>query len=238
MIAVLPAAGRGTRMQSVTGGAPKEALTLRGVSVLEYVVHTVRPLVDSVQIVWREAKGPVPGGYAWVPQMELEGLAPAVASPFLSSKPIPTDRTAVLLPDTVFYPHDPITLMVDHSADMVIALEQVPTEKISRYGIVELDNSRIVRIVEKPSMEDAPSNWAVSARYIFSQRFMNYLCEQISALDQVTGELGITAFIQSAIAEGMTAEGVCLPPGVERFDCGNPEGYRQAKERFEGEQVN
>lgn len=223
-------------MQSVTGGAPKEALTLRGVSVLEHVIHAAEPFVDSVHVVWRESKGSVPGGYSWTPQMNLEGLAPAIASPFLFEQPVAIDRTVVLLPDTVFYPEDPLSLMVDQDADIVIALEQVPVEKVSRYGIVELDGERIVRIVEKPSVQEAPSNWAVSARYVFSARFMKYLCEQLRQVDHATTELGITGFVQSAIQLGMTAKGVKLDSDTKRLDCGNPDGYRQAKELFEGEQ--
>ncbi len=238
MIAVLPAAGRGTRMQSVTGGSPKEALTLRGVSVLEHVIHAAEPLVDSVLVVWRESKGPVPGGYSWLPQVEMEGLAPAIASPYLGASPVPADRTAVLLPDTVFFPEDPLSEMARLEADIVIALEQVAPERVTSYGIVELDGDRILRIIEKPAVEEAPSNWAVSARYIFSKQFMEYLCEQLRLAPSQAGELPITGFIQSAIDRGMSAKGVRLGEKTRRFDCGNPEGYRQAKEVFEGEVAN
>ncbi len=222
-------------MQSVTGGAPKEALTLRGVSVLEHVIHAAQPFCDSTVVVWRESKGPVPGGYSWIPQMEHEGLAPAIVSPFVGDRSIPTERAAVLLPDTVFYPSDPIEALVKSQADIVIALEEVPLEKVSRYGIVELSGDSIARIVEKPSVEDAPSTWAVSARYVFSSRFLDYLCEQVMAKSGETGELAVTPFIQSAIEMGMTAEGVKLDRNTKRLDCGNPDGYRQAKALFEGE---
>lgn len=222
-------------MQSVTGGAPKEALTLRGVSVLEHVIHAAQPFCDSTVVVWRESKGPVPGGYVWIPQIELEGLAPAIVSPFVGDRPIPTERTAILLPDTVFYPSDPIEALVKSQADIVIALEEVPLEKVSRYGIVELSGDSITRIVEKPSVEDAPSTWAVSARYVFSSQFIDYLCEQVGSKGLDSTELGLTPFIQSAIELGMVAEGVKLGPTTKRLDCGNPDGYRQAKALFEGE---
>lgn len=222
-------------MQSVTGGSPKEALTLRGVSVLEHVIHAAEPVCDSTVVVWRESKGPVPGGYPWIPQIEKEGLAPAIVSPFLGLHPIPAQRAAILLPDTVFFPTDPIEELAARDADILVALEEVPLEKVSRYGIVELAGDSITRIVEKPSVKDAPSTWAVSARYVFSERFLEYLCEQIRKSNPSEGELAITGFIQSAIENGMTAEGVKLDSEAKRLDCGNPEGYRQAKELFEGE---
>jgi UTP--glucose-1-phosphate uridylyltransferase len=61
----------------------------------------------------------------------------------------------------------------NHYGECVVALEEVPDKKISRYGIVkgkEIKNSiyLIDDIVEKPSMGEAPSNLAVSGRYIFN----------------------------------------------------------------------
>ena len=55
----------------------------------------------------------------------------------------------------------------------VVALEEVPQEKVSRYGImggteVESGVIRADKFVEKPRPEEAPSRLAVSARYILS----------------------------------------------------------------------
>ncbi len=62
----------------------------------------------------------------------------------------------------------------------VVALEEVPQEKVSRYGImggpeVESDVIRAEKFVEKPKPEQAPSRLAVSARYILSPSIFDEL---------------------------------------------------------------
>jgi UTP--glucose-1-phosphate uridylyltransferase len=62
----------------------------------------------------------------------------------------------------------------------VVALEEVPQEKVSRYGImggaeVESGVIRADKFVEKPRPEEAPSRLAVSARYILSSSIFDEL---------------------------------------------------------------
>src|SRR5439155_18340960 len=58
-------------------------------------------------------------------------------------------------------------------ASCVIAVEEVPREETSHYGIVQPEKNggdafRIVDLIEKPKPEDAPSNLAIAGRYVFS----------------------------------------------------------------------
>ncbi len=62
----------------------------------------------------------------------------------------------------------------------VVALEEVPQEKVSRYGImggkeVEKGVIRAEKFVEKPKPEEAPSRLAVSARYVLSSSIFDEL---------------------------------------------------------------
>ncbi len=55
----------------------------------------------------------------------------------------------------------------------MIAVEEVPREETSHYGIVQPEDHtddvfRVVNLVEKPAPKDAPSNLAIAGRYIFS----------------------------------------------------------------------
>jgi len=71
--------------------------------------------------------------------------------------------------------------MADDYADhggSVVAVESVPPENTSSYGIVavdENDRDRITQIVEKPAPEDAPSNSAVVGRYLLAPEIFNKL---------------------------------------------------------------
>jgi UTP--glucose-1-phosphate uridylyltransferase len=110
-------------------------------------------------------------------QPKMGGLGDAVrcAREHVGSEPF-----AVLLGDALVAPSlnsKPVLrqLMDVHAkhGGSVVALEEVPQEKVSRYGImggaeVEQGVIRAEQFVEKPKPEEAPSRLAVSARYILS----------------------------------------------------------------------
>jgi UTP--glucose-1-phosphate uridylyltransferase len=136
-------------------------------------------------------------------------------------------------------------------ASCVIAVESVPRDSVSSYGIVkpgdslnESINSRptsgigaalrddanadvfvIEDVTEKPSPESAPSNLAIAARYIFSP-------EIYSALEKTppgkNGEIQLTDAIQILLQAGRTVVGVRLSPEERRYDIGNFESYFEA----------
>lgn len=61
----------------------------------------------------------------------------------------------------------------------VIGVQEVPRDQVDRYGIVELvsDSMRIKSIIEKPSLADAPSNYASFGRMILNSRIIDILKE-------------------------------------------------------------
>ena len=82
---------------------------------------------------------------------------------------------AVILPDDVVFHTTPaLTQMLEvysRRSGGVIAVEQVPSERVSSYGVIDGEplsegESRILGLVEKPSPEEAPSNLAIVGRYI------------------------------------------------------------------------
>jgi UTP--glucose-1-phosphate uridylyltransferase len=120
-----------------------------------------------------------------------------------------------------------------HNATCTIGVRPVPTELISRYGIVkpasnqdlEAESFAIDDVVEKPATQDAPSNMAISARYIFGPEIF----AEIRKLQPTTdGELGITDAIRGLIQSGHTVR--CVPLGKDeiRYDIGNHESYYKA----------
>jgi UTP--glucose-1-phosphate uridylyltransferase len=61
-----------------------------------------------------------------------------------------------------------------------VALEEVPLEKVSRYGVIDgspmADGVLLVRdFVEKPSPEEAPSNLVIASRYILTPEIFEHL---------------------------------------------------------------
>ena len=105
----------------------------------------------------------------------------------------------------------------------VVAVETVPRENTSSYGIVAVDGSdRVTRIVEKPKPEDAPSNSAVVGRYLLEPEIFDKL-EQTGR--GAGGEIQLTDGIADLLSESpvyaFSFDGV-------RYDCGSKLGYLQA----------
>ncbi|MGH8442876.1 MAG: UTP--glucose-1-phosphate uridylyltransferase GalU [Nevskiaceae bacterium] len=113
----------------------------------------------------------------------------------------------------------------------VIAVEKVPMEEVSSYGVVEAQSIRpglgeIRRIVEKPKREEAPSNLAVVGRYILTPRIFKLLEKTPRGKG---GEIQLTDAISQLIQEQTVL--ACEFEGV-RYDCGSKLGYLKANVEY------
>ena len=109
----------------------------------------------------------------------------------------------------------------------VVAVETVAKECTDKYGIVSLMNQadshhRITAIVEKPSPEEAPTNLAVTGRYILTPTIFTLLERTPRGIH---GEIQLT----DAIAALLMEEPVyAFPFSGQRYDCGNEVGLLEA----------
>ncbi|WP_225028109.1 UTP--glucose-1-phosphate uridylyltransferase GalU [Xinfangfangia pollutisoli] len=173
------------------------------------------------------------GAIAYVRQTRPLGLGHAV---WCARRLIGDEPFAVLLPDDVIAAEKPcLQQMVEAYAEtggcMVAAME-VPPPKASAYGVLDIaeDHGAIVKakgMVEKPKMEDAPSNLAVIGRYILSP-------DVLTSLNRMKQGAGGEIQLTDAIAEQVdSAEGVY---GFRfrglRYDCGSKAGFLQATVAF------
>lgn len=170
----------------------------------------------------------------YVYQQELNGLGDAVARAkyFVGNEPF-----AVLLGDTVMDSDisRPVTGQLldvfERTASSVVALEEVPLEKVSKYGIadgeeVEPGVLKIRQMVEKPAPESAPSRLAFAARYVFTP-------EIFDALDQTgrgkNNEIQLTDAMQKMLVSGSMFG--CRVKG-KRYDIGSKTGFLKSTVEF------
>lgn len=118
--------------------------------------------------------------FVW--QKEMNGLGDAIryARYHVGNEPF-----AVLLGDTLISGEgEPITKQLidvyDRYRSSVVALEEVPRNKVHRYGVIKgkkLESNVMIAedFIEKPSVEEAPSNLAIASRYIFTSEIFDYL---------------------------------------------------------------
>ena len=173
-------------------------------------------------------RGIVPKGVSciYIRQGEPLGLGHAVlcARPAIGNEPF----FVHLADDLIAGEPGCLAQMADAYANhggSVIAVETVPPESTSSYGIVavdEDDNHRITEIVEKPAPEDAPSNSAVVGRYLLAPEIFDKL-ENIG--EGAGGEIQLTDGIADLLCE--SAVYAHSFDGV-RYDCGSKLGYLQA----------
>jgi UTP--glucose-1-phosphate uridylyltransferase len=174
------------------------------------------------------------GAIAYIRQQRPLGLGHAV---WCARRLIASEPFAVILPDDVIAAEKPcLQQMVEAYEDggshgcMVAAME-VPHEKTSSYGILDVteDMGSMVSVggmVEKPKVEDAPSNLAVIGRYILNPAVLRNLNR---ASKGAGGEIQLT----DAIAEEIDKSGVAgYRFRGQRFDCGSKAGFLQATVAF------
>jgi UTP--glucose-1-phosphate uridylyltransferase len=168
---------------------------------------------------------------AYVRQGEPLGLGHAV----LVTKDLVGDEPfAVILGDDVIDAKPPaLKQMIDvfqRVGGPVLAVERVPMEDVSSYGVVAIDEAsdlgpgvhRITDLVEKPRREEAPSNLAIIGRYILTPDIFPAL--EATASDR-TGEIQLTNGLRRLLKERPLY--ACEIDGV-RHDTGNKLGFLKA----------
>lgn len=236
MKAIIPAAGHGTRFLPVTKVVPKEMLPIGSRPALELIVEEAKSAgADSIVMVISKGKELIREYFkddpciSFVYQHEQKGLGHAVlqaADEFAGER----GNVLVLLGDALVAggnaAKELMEVSVAHGGASVIGLERVPEERVSRYGIVAMDEERIVAMVEKPSIEEAPSDLAVAGRYLLDVSIFEFLADQKPGRG---GEIQLT----DAIARMMAQKPLygCVYSG-KRQDIGNPQGYFKALEAF------
>lgn len=111
-------------------------------------------------------------------------------------------------------------------AACVIAVEEVPRELTSLYGVVAPESEGEVfgirDLIEKPAPERAPSNLAIAGRYVFSPAIF----EMIRKVEpDRRGEIQLTDAIRMLAVAGERIVGVKLSGGERRYDIGNFRSY-------------
>ena len=136
----------------------------------------------------------------YVRQKKQRGLGDAI---LCAKKHVDGDAFAVLLGDTITRSNVPCTKQLmdiyNQYGSSTIAIEKVPDEKIERYGIIKGNKVSeslydIEELVEKPKLCDAPSNLAITGRYILTSEIFDHI-ENLTP--GVGGEIQLTDAMKS-----------------------------------------
>lgn len=167
----------------------------------------------------------IPAGmkFSFAEQAEPKGNGHAI----LMAKDIVGDRDFIVMwPDDVYINlHGDGVLkqlldVYEKEGGMVENIMEFPREQMVRYGALvgAVRDGRVVRakgLVEKPALENVPSNYASMGPYILPNEIMQILPEVRKGTN---GEINLTDAMELAAQRGMKLTGVLCD--VLRFDCG------------------
>jgi UTP--glucose-1-phosphate uridylyltransferase len=173
--------------------------------------------------------------FAYVRQGEPLGLGHAV---LVTRELVGDEPFAVLLGDDVIDAKPPAIKQLidvfDRVQGPVLAVERVPRENISSYGVIAVDSSanlgpgvyQVRDLVEKPPREEAPSDLAIIGRYVLTPDIFPALAA--TRIDR-TGEIQLTNGLRELLKSRPIY--ACEVNGV-RHDTGNKLGYLKAMVYF------
>ncbi|MEI8205732.1 MAG: UTP--glucose-1-phosphate uridylyltransferase GalU [Kiritimatiellales bacterium] len=170
--------------------------------------------------------------FVW--QKELKGLGDAVS---YARSHVGNEPFALLLGDTILHSDSgrPVTKQLidvyNQKNASVVSLEEVPKEKVSRYGVMagEQEEGRLYRVrdlVEKPEPGTEPSRLAFAGRYVFTPEIFDYLVETTPGKNN---EIQLTDAMRKMVQErpmyGWQIDG-------RRYDIGNKLDYIKTNIEF------
>jgi UTP--glucose-1-phosphate uridylyltransferase len=167
----------------------------------DYAVELEQNLLskDKLDVLESVRKSSEMADIHYIRQKEPKGLGHAVwsARKFIGDEPF-----AVLLGDDIVVSDIPATKQLmnvyEETGSSVVGVKTVPREETSRYGIVDPVSQddrcyEVGNFVEKPAVEEAPSNLAIMGRYILTPEIFNILENQETGAG---GEIQLTDAIQ------------------------------------------
>jgi UTP--glucose-1-phosphate uridylyltransferase len=248
-VALIPAAGRGTRMRPATRVVPKALLTVVDRPAIQYAVEEAARAgaKEAIVVVDHDVgqmvsqhfslEDPLPGlgdiAIRPVTQEEPLGLGHAVneAAEMVGDRPF-----FCLLFDNIVRPgRDVLMHLADGSQDgtrSVMCLRELSDEFLSRYGVVvpasNVDDGYLdlAGAVEKPGPENAPSRFGLVGRYVFTPEVFSILDETAPG---VGGEIQLTDAINELGKRGRLRGWV---GDQDLLDVGTPEGLLHATYRL------
>ena len=242
MKALIPAAGLGSRFLPATKAQPKEMLLVVDRPVIQYVVEEgLASAADEVIIINSHGKDKYADKVAhagnlnvsYVYQDEPLGLGHAV---HCAADRIEGEPFFVLLGDVLVPDNQMLIKMKEvsdaHNGASVIAVLPVAKEEVDRFGVIagealSDDVWKVSSLVEKPAVEEAPSNFAVFGRYLLSPRVMELLAE---VKPGAGGEIQLTDALDAVLKEEEMYALVIDPE--DGYDTGTIESWLDTNNRL------
>ncbi len=246
-VAIIPAAGKGTRLYPITKTQPKEMLPIYDKPIIQLVVEEainsgIKEIIiitsknkpsmeahfDHIQTdnkILKELNNKLKGvDITFKRQYEQKGLGDAI---LCAKNLIKSEKFAVLLGDDFYIDNDVPALkqLIDEVGDsnMIISSEIRSEKDITSKGMIIESEGNIVNLIEKPKPDEVCSNFAISGRYILSSKIFEKL-EKLEVSER--GEIELTDALNQLLEDGEKIKHKVILG--KRLDVGTPEEYLRA----------
>jgi UTP--glucose-1-phosphate uridylyltransferase len=251
--AVIPVGGLGTRLLPATRSQPKEMLPVVDKPVVQYVVEElVRAGIGRILFVTGRRKRAIEDHFDADPEL---GSAPLI-DPRTGLQILYTrqarpaglgdalsygegvaahDDVVVALGDTIIETPPSVRQAIvprlieaytNSGASAALAVEEVPTDAVSRYGIVIGEQRdgliEVTDVIEKPAPDAVASRLAIAARYVFGASVFGALRE---TAPDASNEVQVADALRLVLQTGGRVVAVPLATGERRHDIGTVESY-------------
>lgn len=181
MEAIILAGGFGTRLRPLTYTRAKSLLPILNKPMISYIIESLPKEVDKVVLAVNYRKNQIENyfketefGKDIIVNDEQTPLGTGGASKF-AEKHI-TGRFFVLNSDIICSLNLDDMIKFHEKKNAVSTISLWPVENVSEFGVVDLkDDGNIVRFVEKPKPEDAPSNLINAGAYLLEPEILDYI---------------------------------------------------------------
>jgi UTP--glucose-1-phosphate uridylyltransferase len=244
MTALIPAAGRGTRLMPLTASIPKELMPLGAYPALHYIMSELGASQLQRTIVVSNSEKSAIAHYldtyesqfhiAYAHQSVPRGLGHAVlqAHHLLTRN----DSFILCLPDDIITGTIPasqhlITMAHTYGYSMAIMVQAICPEHTTSYGIIGIDHQlapgifKVKSLVEKPTPAQAPSAYAIVGRYLLTYEIFEYLHAR-TANHAGPQEIQLTHALHDMLTAGHKILAVVVPG--TRYDIGTIPGWLHA----------
>ncbi len=201
MKAVVLVAGKGTRMEPLTSGCPKVMLQVANKPILEHIINSaikagIEGFVFITGYLEEQIREYFEDGSKWgvsieyVQQKEQLGTANAIgcAKGYV-------EGTFLVLNGDMLIEQEDLKALLSRTEEAVICVKEV--ENPSNFGVLETENNKVVRIIEKP--RNPPTNLANAGIYRLRESIFDFIDRTRAS---VRNELEITDSIQMLIDTG------------------------------------
>lgn len=229
MKAIILAGGLGTRLRPLTDQVPKPLLPIKEKPIIEHAIlnfkrHGILDIILSIGYKADKIQEYFGDGSKWGVHISycIEVVPLGTGGAIKEASKGIVETFLVINGDNLanFNWTDAIS---EHRANKAkITLSLYPVEDVTQFGIAQLDNGRIVKFIEKPKVEEAPSNLNNAGGYIIEPDSLKILPEGVSSFERDCLEkLALTGVVYAHIHQG------------QWFPTDNLEKYKKADDSFE-----